>query len=115
MIEKGAQPDLPDLVVLPPAPDLECLWRIGTAQASIIVGPGRWGGQHWDHPSSVFGLQQRGMRHSGVTLWCVGVQPPLVGHTYQGEGIMSKARYSRDAIRALNTNVSVTSVTDVLT
>ena len=42
MPEKGAQLDRPDLVVIPPDPDLGRVWLIGTAQASIIVGPDCW-------------------------------------------------------------------------
>ena len=51
--EKRAQPDRPDLAVLPPAPTLGQVWSIGLAQASIIFGPRCWGGRHLDHPSPI--------------------------------------------------------------
>ena len=40
MMEKGALPDQPDLAELSPSPGIGRVRRIGTAQDSIIVGPG---------------------------------------------------------------------------
>ena len=82
MPEKGARPDQPDLVVLPPAPALGRVRRIGPAQASIIVGPSRRGGRHWVHPPSILGRQWRGTHHGVRRRGCV--QPPLAGHTHRG-------------------------------
>ena len=65
MTQKGVRPDLPDLVVLPLSPSLGQVRRIGTEQASIIVGTGRGGRQHWVHPNPIIGRQQRGMHHGG--------------------------------------------------
>ena len=85
MSEKGVRPYQLDLTVLPPAPSLGRVWRIGPAQASIIVGPGCRGGQHQSHPFPIIGRQRRGTYHGGGPRLSGGVQPPLAGHTHQGE------------------------------
>ena len=79
------QPDRPYLTVLPPDPALGQVWRIGTVQASIIVGPGRRGGQHQDQPPPIIGRQRHGMHHSGGPQQHEGVQPPLAGHAHLGD------------------------------
>ena len=61
------------------------VWRIGTVQASIIVGPGRRGGQHQDQPPPIIGRQRHGMHHSGGPQQHEGVQPPLAGHAHLGD------------------------------
>ena len=85
MTEKGAQLDLPDLAVLPPAPALPRVRCIGPAQASTIVGPGHRGGRHWVNPPPILGRQWRGTHPGGGPRRCGGVQPPLAGYTHRGE------------------------------
>ena len=85
MPEKGARPDRPDLVVLPRDPALGQVQPIGPVQASIIVVPDFWFGQHRFHPTSIIGYQRCGTHHSGEPQQHGAVQPPQTGHTHQGE------------------------------
>ena len=57
MTDKGAQPDRPDLAILPPAPALGRVRGIGSAQASITVGTGHQGERHRYHPPPILGRQ----------------------------------------------------------
>ena len=85
MPEKGAWLDWPDLAVLPPSRALGQVRRIGPAKDSIIVGPGCWGRRHWVHLPPILGSQWCGTHHGGAPRQHGGVQPPLEGHTHQGE------------------------------
>ena len=85
MPEQGSQTDRPDLAVLPPATALGRVWRIGPAQASIIVGPGCRGGRHQVHPPPIPGCQRCGMHHGGGPQQYGGIQYTPAGHTHLGE------------------------------
>ena len=67
-------------------PDTDFVWirRIGSAQASIITGPGHQCVCLWDHPHPIVGRQQRVMHHGSGTLQRGDVKPPLEDHTHQG-------------------------------
>ena len=115
MLEKGVRPDQPDFAVLPSDPDLGQVQRIGTAQDSIIVVPGRWVG-------GIGSILLLLLAASGVVRITVVDHDDMevsklhwkFMHT-EGRRGTRKARSKRDAMRDLNPTLLVTAMTETLT
>ena len=114
MTEKGAQPDRPDITVLPRAPALGQVWHIGPAQVSIIIGPVSQGGRQRAHPLPIIGCSGVGritmVDCDNVEVFNLHWQ---VIHTEGGRG-RRNARSLCNAMRSLNPTILVKSVTDPL-
>ena len=81
-------------MVLPTSPAIIRVWRIWPSQASIIVGPGNWGGRHQDHPPTIFCHQWRLTHNSGGPRQRGGVQHTLADNTHQGEELNNQVYVS---------------------
>ena len=115
MTNKVARPERPYFAVLPPAPSLRRVWRIGPAQASIIVGPGRRGRRNWYQILLFLAVSCVGsitvVDHDNVEVYNLHWH---VIHT-KGRRGTRKARSAHDTVRDLNPTVLVTAMTDPLT